>query len=172
MTAQVLRVFLLGLSFAAVDQILIFAFYARQDTLTPALVGILSVAVYVAVALVFRESLGLFSLMLADSIKQIVHAVVTGGLLARRLGGFRGTGLWTTLGKILAASAAMAVLAELSLRGVQMLPLPAGTWRQAVSVLLPGILGATLYLGLAMRLGISEVPLIASLLRQRLRRSV
>ena len=38
-TAEALRYALLGLLFTAVDQPLIFAFYARKDTLTPALVG-------------------------------------------------------------------------------------------------------------------------------------
>jgi putative peptidoglycan lipid II flippase len=170
MTAQVLRFFLLGLSFAAVDQILIFAFYARQDTLTPALVGVLSVVVYVVVALASRESLGLLSLMLADSVKQIVHALVTGALLSRRLQGFRGTGVWTTLGKILLASAIMAALAGLSLWGLQSLPLPSGTLGYAVCVLVPGSLGAAVYVGLASLLGVGEVRMIAGLLIHRLRR--
>ena len=43
-TAQVLRFYLFGLTFAAIDQPLIFAFYARKDTLTPALVGLVASA--------------------------------------------------------------------------------------------------------------------------------
>ena len=39
-TAQLLRLYLFGLTFAAIDQPLIFAFYARKDTLTPARRGI------------------------------------------------------------------------------------------------------------------------------------
>ncbi len=50
-TAQVLRFSILGLVFAALDQPLIFAFYARKDTWTPALVGIGTVVFYVIIAL-------------------------------------------------------------------------------------------------------------------------
>ncbi|HRF96654.1 MAG TPA: lipid II flippase MurJ, partial [Aggregatilineales bacterium] len=39
MTSLVLHVYLAGLPFAAVDLLLVYAFYARQDTLTPAIIG-------------------------------------------------------------------------------------------------------------------------------------
>ena len=38
-TALALRLYLIGLPFAAIDLLLVYAFYAQQDTLTPALVG-------------------------------------------------------------------------------------------------------------------------------------
>src|SRR4029077_14039460 len=46
----VLRIQMIGVFFAAIDQPLIFAFYARKDTLTPALVGIAGVGLYLFVA--------------------------------------------------------------------------------------------------------------------------
>ena len=79
-----------GLPFAAVDQVLIFASYARKNTLTPALVGVLSVVVYLVVAQLLIRPLGLFSLMIADSVKHMVHAGVMAYLLNRQLGGIRG----------------------------------------------------------------------------------
>jgi putative peptidoglycan lipid II flippase len=169
MTAQVLRVFLLGLAFAAVDQVLIFAYYARQNTLTPALVGVLSVGVYTAVALLALPRLGLLALMLADSAKQITHALVTGAGLSRRLGGFRGTGLWPTLGKVSAASLAMAVIAGALLALVERLPLAPGLLWQGLSALVPGALGALAYFWLADRLGVREVRTVLNLIRRRLR---
>jgi putative peptidoglycan lipid II flippase len=50
-TTLALRLYLIGLPFAAIDQPLIFAFYARQNTLTPALVGLLGVGFYLVAAL-------------------------------------------------------------------------------------------------------------------------
>jgi len=50
-----------------------YAFYAQQDTLTPALVGILSVGVYLAVALTLIQPLGMLGLVLADSTKHLSH---------------------------------------------------------------------------------------------------
>ena len=68
-TAQALRWYLLGLPFAAVDQPLVFAFYARKDTKTPVLVGVFSVLVYLIVALATIRPLGMIGLVLANSIQ-------------------------------------------------------------------------------------------------------
>jgi putative peptidoglycan lipid II flippase len=169
MTAAVLRVFVLGLAFAAVDQLLIFAFYARQNTLTPALVGVLSVIVYVAVALLGLDlGWGLLSLMLADSAKQITHALVTGGLLAGPVGGFRRTGLWATLGKVALASAVMAGLALAALAGVQRLAPGDGFLAHLLAAVVPGGLGALAYFWLAERLNVAEVRLALGMARRRL----
>jgi putative peptidoglycan lipid II flippase len=169
MTAQVLQVFLVGLSFAAVDQMLIFGFYARQDTLTPASVGVLSVVVYASVALLLLRPLGLFSLMAADAVKQITHALVTGALLAGRVGGFRRTTLWPTLAKVVLASAVMAGCAWGALQGVQFLALPANTVGRALLVGVPGAVGVVVYFFLATRLHIAEVHLAVEMIRRRLR---
>ncbi len=171
MTALVLRVFLLGLAFAAVDQMLIFAYYARQNTLTPSLVGVLSVGVYTAVALLALPVLGLLALMLADSAKQITHALVTGAGLSRRLGGFRGTGLWPTLGKVVLASLVMAALTALALALVERLPLSPGLLQHALSALVPGAVGVLAYFWLAGRLGVGEVRTVLQLLLRRLART-
>ena len=87
-TAQALRLYLIGLPFAALDLLLVYAFYARKDTLTPALVGIVSLVLYMGVALLLFERYGLFSLMIADSVKHFAHASISGVLLWRRMDGF------------------------------------------------------------------------------------
>ncbi len=170
MTAQVLRVFLIGLPFAAVDLVLIVGFYAGQNTLTPSLVGVLSVAVYITVALVTRPLAGLFSLMLADAAKQLVHALVTGGLLARRVGGFGGTGLGPTMFKVLIAAALMGVAVQGTLWLVSALPLSAGLVRHAVLALAPGTVGVLVYFGLAFALRLEELAFVQRLARKLVRR--
>ena len=87
-TAQVqsaLHVYLVGALLAAIDFPLIYAFYARNDTLLPALAGVLSVLVYAAIALVLLEGLGFLGLVWADTAKQGAHAVVMLGLLYWKL---------------------------------------------------------------------------------------
>jgi putative peptidoglycan lipid II flippase len=84
--AIALRLYLLGLIFAAVDWPLNYAFYAQQDTLTPAAVGVISVGVYLAVALALLQPLGYLGLVLADSAKHVAHALVMAILLRRRVG--------------------------------------------------------------------------------------
>ena len=81
-----LHIYLVGGLFAAIDFPLIYAFYARNDTLLPALVGVLSVLVYAAIALVLIEGLGFLGLVWADTAKQGTHAVVMLALLCWKLG--------------------------------------------------------------------------------------
>ena len=103
-TAQVLQVYLIGLPFAAVDQMLVFASYARKDTWRPALVGVVSIAVYSITAVLLAPHFHLFSLMAADAIKHIVHTVVMWWLLQRHLGGLAGHGVARAVSKSLVAA--------------------------------------------------------------------
>jgi putative peptidoglycan lipid II flippase len=114
-TAQVLRFYLFGLTFAAIDQPLIFAFYARKDTLTPALVGLGCIGIYLAAALaptLFRP-LRVSDLALANSIQWISHALIMLWLLRRRLGGLGGYGMRTLIAKAITAAAVMGLVAAL-----------------------------------------------------------
>jgi putative peptidoglycan lipid II flippase len=108
-TSTVLRLYLLGLPFAAVDQLLIFAFYARKNTLTPALVGVASVVIYLAVAQLLIRPLGLYSLMIADSVKHVMHAAMMTLLLHRAIGGLSSRVGITAL-KALGASVTMGLV--------------------------------------------------------------
>ncbi len=107
-TALALRIYLMGTTFAAVDLPLVYAFYARQDTLTPALVGVLGVGLYLVAALMptlFRQ-LRMTDLVLANSVQVTGHAVVMLRLM-HRAGSLRGRGLERTALKSLTASLLM-----------------------------------------------------------------
>jgi putative peptidoglycan lipid II flippase len=118
-----LRFYLLGLIFAAVDWPLNYAFYARQDTVTPAAVGILSVGVYLAVALTLLQPMGYLGLVLADSAKHFAHALTMGILLHRRVGGLDGQGLERTALGATASAALMGLVAwQISLQLETQLP--------------------------------------------------
>ncbi|CAN5520762.1 murein biosynthesis integral membrane protein MurJ [soil metagenome] len=102
-----LNIYLVGMLFAAIDFPLNFAFYARNNTLLPALVGVISVVVYVGVAFAFVQSLGYLGLVWADSAKQASHALIMIGLLQWRIGRLGAQVRWGLL-QICCASAAMA----------------------------------------------------------------
>ena len=87
--AMALRVYLYGALFAAIDFPLIYAFYARNNTLLPALVGVLSVLAYGVVALRLVEGSGFLGLVWADTAKQAAHALVMLALLAWTVGPHR-----------------------------------------------------------------------------------
>jgi putative peptidoglycan lipid II flippase len=115
MTSMALRVYLLGLPFAGVDFLLNYTFYARQDTRTPAIVGVIAVGIYFVVAWTLKGPLGFLGLVLADSVKQAGHAVIMAVLLVSGVGrpvghGIRRVTLWAA-GASLLMGAIVAALA-------------------------------------------------------------
>ena len=165
--AQALRYYLIGLPFAALDLLLIYAFYARQDTRTPALIGFGSLLIYLAVTILLLPSLGLFSLMVADSVKHIVHALVSAFVLHRRLGGMGGQRLLRTLMQTSAAALTMTLV----LGWVE--PLLEGwlgassLWREVAIVAGGGILSVMVFTGVALLLRIEELRWLSRLLLAR-----
>jgi putative peptidoglycan lipid II flippase len=113
-TAGVLRLYVFGMPFAAVDQMLVFASYSRKDTWRPALVGVVSIVIYTVTAVLLLDSLGLHSLMIADAVKHFIHAAIMFWLLGRQLGGLAGHGLLVALVKSLVAAAATGSVAYAS----------------------------------------------------------
>jgi len=111
MTTLVLRVYLVGMPFAAADQMLVFASYARKDTWRPALVGFISIIVYSLTALILLRPLGLLSLMVADSVKHITHMLIMLWLLWRQLGGPAGNPVLRSATKSLIAAALTGLVA-------------------------------------------------------------
>ena len=84
-TALALLAYSPQLPFVVVDQLLIVAFYARKQTVTPVLVGVAGAGVYLAAALGLIGPLGMPGLALANALQNSAHAVVLYLLLARQL---------------------------------------------------------------------------------------
>ncbi|MBZ0301308.1 MAG: murein biosynthesis integral membrane protein MurJ [Anaerolineae bacterium] len=168
-TVTALRLYLIGLPFAALDLLLVYAFYARQDTLTPALVGLLSLTVYMVAAIVLFPTFSLFSLMIADSLKHMVHALVSSYLLARRINGLGQQRLLRTIGKAGLASLAMGVVTALLLPYlIQSIGTPS-LLHEGLLVLASGGVAVILYLGLSFILRIEELRWLWGLVRQRVK---
>lgn len=168
MTVHALRLYLIGLPFAAVDLLLVYAFYARQDTLTPAIIGLISLVLYMVVAVLLLPRLGLFSLMVADSTKHIVHALLSGIVLRRRLSGFAGQRLLLTLGKTGLAALLMGVVAWVATPVILRL-FPGGNLLDELAVVgLSGGLSVAVYGAVAALLRIEELAWMGGLLRRRL----
>jgi len=166
-TALALRLYLLGLPFAAVDLLLIFAFYARQNTFTPAVVGLISLVAYMVVALYLLPWYSFFALMIADSVKHMVHTGVSAYLLGRGMGGYGEQRLRSTIWRAGAAAGGMgaAIGVALALWGTR---LPANAIGQALIVLSAGGVGVLTFNALALRLGLEEWRWLGALLRRRL----
>jgi putative peptidoglycan lipid II flippase len=191
MTALVLRVYLIGLPFAAVDQMLIFAFYASKDTWRPAIVGVISLIVYMffAVGTLWllsgpryaatmtqlaawlgvssTEQLGLLSLMIADAAKHMSHVAMMAWLLRRRMGGLAGYGVWATLFKATTAAAVTGLAAYLTARWIVSMA-PAATFlNQLLVVGMAGAVGVAVYMALVYVLDLRELKVLLHRLKRK-----
>jgi putative peptidoglycan lipid II flippase len=156
--------YLPGLPFAAIDQLLIFAYYARKDTRTPVLVGIVAVAVYLAVALLLIQPLGMAGLVLANSAQFTAHALVMAWLARRSLGNLGGHGLRRALLAAFGAGLPMTALAY----GLALALAPApGIAGEMARVVLPAAAGGALYLWLLNRLGVRDLAHIGRLVARK-----
>jgi putative peptidoglycan lipid II flippase len=170
-TATVLRVYLFGMPFAAVDQMLVFASYARKDTWRPALVGFFSIVVYLLTALLLLRPFGLLSLMIADAVKHVVHALIMVWILRRQLGGLNGYGIVNSGTKSLLASLASGLVAYAAVTVLAALPLQSNTLvTRLLAVIGGGAAGLLVYGCTAWVLNIQEIRSLSSLLRRHLHR--
>lgn len=168
-TAQALRYYAPGLGFAALDQLLVFAFYAKNDTRTPVVVGVVSILCYLVVALTTLHPLAFRGLALGDTAKQISHAVLLYVLLSRWQGAIEGFTLRGGLGKVLLAGTLLGVFWTV----MERLAGPhwtTGTGHLLVFVPVAGILGLVFYGLLLSRLGVAEFTLLTNRIGARLSR--
>ncbi len=168
-TAIALRFYLFGLIFAAIDQPLIFAYYARQNTLTPALVGLLGVGFYLLAALspsfILARPMHMTDLVFANSVQLSGHALVMLGLV-NRFSSLRGRGIGVATGKAIIAVGVMGFLLSGLLEPLQNLLSPHSFSNRAMLVIiLTGLGGATYFLMLAI-LRTQELSMIFNLFRR------
>ncbi len=164
-TALVLRVYLAGMPFAAADQMLVFASYARKDTWRPALVGFISIIVYSLTALVLLRPLGLLSLMVADAVKHVVHTIIMLWLLRRQLGSLGGSPVARSAAKSLLAAGLTGIGAFAAAQ--LLLGATDATTTPLLPVLLGGVAGVLIYTICVFTLNIEETRALPRLLRRR-----
>jgi putative peptidoglycan lipid II flippase len=170
-TARALRYYMIGLTFAAIDQPLIFGFYARKDTWRPALVGILGVGFYLAVALPTIRSLGMIGLILANGAQLAGHALVMIWLFQRRIGKLYRRGIEQTLFRSLLAVAAMGIAMWGIVRMAEAVVPLEGRALWATTVLASGATGFAIYMALAALFRVRELGMARALLRQAFSRA-
>jgi putative peptidoglycan lipid II flippase len=168
-TSLVLRIYLIGLGFAAVDQMLVFASYARKDTWRPAMAGVLSIAVYTVVAILLLNVLGLLSLMVADSVKHIIHTAIMLWLLQRHVGGLSGYQIAPTLIKSIVAAIVTGLVAALVAWLLGQLFTGDTFLARLIIVTVSGAAGLAAYLATAFALDLQDAKSLWNLLWKRVR---
>ncbi len=108
LVAAALGYFALGLVAFAVVEAVTRVYYAMQDTLTPVLAAVTTIAANIALSWLLTPSLGHRGLALSLSLTTTLEMAILLLVLRRRLVGL-GTGLFGSLARMLAAGAAMAL---------------------------------------------------------------
>lgn len=172
-TALALLCYLPSLPAAAIDQLLIFAFYARKNTLTPNLVQGAAILIYLLTAnvLLVATNLGFLALVLGNTAQWIGHALLMYWLLQRHIS-LRGLRLGEATGKALLASGAMAAVVYGVAVVVLPLLIPANSLLATplVTIVLAGGLGALVYLGVCVLLRVEALGFFLAALRRKVNR--
>ncbi|HEU0028076.1 MAG TPA: lipid II flippase MurJ [Ktedonobacterales bacterium] len=160
------------LPFLALDQMLIAAFYARKNTITPVVVGVVSIGVWALVAVPFTPRIGMPALALANAALNSSHAIILFILLTMAIGSLGMRDLWSGVWRITIASALMGGVIVGLLR---LLPSLAptiftldGVRGQLATVLAVGVPAAALYFLVVTLLGMNEVRMLGGIVRARL----
>jgi putative peptidoglycan lipid II flippase len=169
LVSTVLQVFSLGLFQFSTFMLFLRAFYAMQDTRTPALINVFAVVLNIAANLALFPFLGVPGLAVGHATAYTFAAVAAGALLRRRLSGLEGRALSRGLAKILAAAAltaaaawGVAAIVERSI-GVETLG------RQVIQVGTSILAGLIIFLGAALLLRMEELELVRRTISARLR---
>jgi len=164
-----LNIYVVGMIFAAVDFPLNFAFYARNNTLLPALVGVFSVIVYIIVAFLLLDWLSYLGLVWADSAKQAAHALVMLLFLYRRVGRLKSQ-LFESLWQLALGAAAMALVVAQLNRILGPL-LPYNTMGALVQLVIAGGIGLVTYGLVLVVVGMPEMRDLTRFITDRNRRT-
>lgn len=167
-TALALLFYAPQLPFVAIDQVLIAAFYALQNTRTPVLVGVVTAGLYVVVALALVDEWGMPALVFANTVQNSAHGIILAVLLWRVVGGLRDSGLSRAALRIGMAAAAMAgtllALDRAVLTPTAWLPVP--VW--GLLLVGAGVVGIGVYAGALWLLGAEDVRQVAAIGRRAL----
>jgi len=170
--ASALVFFSFGLFSYSAFQLLLRAFYAMQDTRTPALINVGAFFVNTAANLLFFFPLGLAvrGLALGLATAYTFATVTAAVILRRRLGGLNGRDVLGGLMKVLAAGAVTAAAAWLTARGLEQTLGVETVTTQAAQVLGSVGIGLLVFVGMALLLRMEELTLITASFRSWIRR--
>lgn len=165
LTAQALAGYAVGLPAFSSTRIAAQTFYALGDTRTPVLVGFVSVAVNVVLALLLMWPLRHSGLALASSLSSYVNVLGLCWLLRRRLDGPRGRDLWRSFGRTIAAAAGLALWCAWTVGMLPVVPAPAERGLGWLVLALAG--GMLAYAATAAVLRSPELHALVGMLRRR-----
>lgn len=160
-TAVALACYSAGLAGYSAIKILAPAFYALNDTRTPMLVSLASIAINLAAAwgLVRWAGMGHAGLALSTSLVALFGAVTLFAILRERLHGMAGRRLAASAAKVVAAASIMGAVCRASSYAIQAAA-GAGKWARLADVAVSIPLGAVVFYGVARALRVAELEAV------------
>jgi putative peptidoglycan lipid II flippase len=168
--AGVLIFFSLGLLSFSTFQLMLRAFYAMQDTRTPALINVVAVTLNTGVNLVYYHFLGVKGLALGHATAYTFAAGVSMVVLSRRLRGLEWSRLASGLGRIVVAAALTGAGAFLVARILGSAVGTATFGQQLLQVGAAVAAGVAIFIAAATALRLEEFGLLKRFIRDRVRR--
>ena len=172
LTSIALQNYAYQLPFVAMDQLLIAAFYARKNTITPVIVLMVCILGYLAVALPFGHTIGMPALAFANTVQNSLHAIILLVLLRMTIGSINIRPMIPTVLKILVATAAMVAVAwglQVAMGHVAIFS-PDSFLGQILTLVIAGGLASAVYFGMTLFLKVEEVGLLKGVILTKLGR--
>ena len=172
LTSLALALYAFQLPFVAIDQLLLSAFYARKNTITPVIVGFVCYGSYLAVALPFWQTVGMPALVVANTVQNSLHAVILLVLLRMTIGPLRLREIISAFLKISAATIAMVAVAwglQVLFGHIRLFSLNHLTG-QFLTVLVSGLIAVGVYVGGVLLLRVEEVGMMKGIVMAKLGR--
>jgi putative peptidoglycan lipid II flippase len=166
LVAANLRLFAIGLLPFVAFQLLMRAFYTRQDARTPALVNVVENGVTVALDVALFAALSVKGLALAHSLGYVAGCALGGVVLARRVGAIVDRLAMVELAKIVLASLAAAGVMLAAVAGLRAL-IDDPAWRALAQLVVGGLAGAATYLLAARALRVRDLAVLGRLVPRR-----
>ncbi|MGH2478670.1 MAG: murein biosynthesis integral membrane protein MurJ, partial [Ktedonobacteraceae bacterium] len=169
-TALALQNYAYQLPFIALDQLLIAAFYARKNTKTPVIIGVVAIVFYLLVALPFYRNIGMPALAFANTVQNSMHAIILLILLRRVMGVLHIRASLPTILKICVAATAMGLvtwgalmlLDHVSLFSLQHIRC------HLLTVIVAGVLAIAVYIGAVLLLKVEEIHMLKGAIMAKL----
>ncbi len=169
LTIAALFYYALGLPAMSLRELLLRAFWSLQDTMTPMMIGLITLGLNIVLNLILVGYLAHGGLALATSISITINFLLLLLLLRKKVGHLGGGMLLTSCSKIMLAAAAMGI-------GVYYLQhyfagvLPGGTSGDLIVLGVCSASGAGVYLGLIKMLRVEEFDWLCGKIRTKLSR--
>ena len=170
LTSLALTLYAFQLPFVAIDQLLLSAFYARKNTITPVIVGFVCYGSYLAVALPFWQTVGMPALVVANTVQNSLHAVILLVLLRMTIGPLRLREIISAFLKISAATIAMVAVAwglQVLFGHIRLFSLNHLTG-QFLTVLVSGLVAVVVYVGGVLLLRVEEGGMMKGIVMAKL----